>query len=58
MMNYLSDSNIIIYLETEKAESVGDFLQTARLYISQISIIEVLGYHKITPSEIVFSTLF
>jgi toxin FitB len=48
----LLDSNIIIYATDPQNEWLRIWLETEPLAISQISQIEVLGYHQITPEEI------
>ena len=55
-MKYLLDSNIIVYLETDFATIIESFLKDIKINVSQVSIIEVLGYHKITDSEKLFFT--
>jgi toxin FitB len=48
----LLDSNIIIYATDPENEWLRIWLEEEPFVISQISLIEVLGYHKITPEEI------
>ena len=48
----LLDSNIIIYATGPENEWLRIWLEAEPFAISQISQIEVLGYHRITPEEI------
>jgi toxin FitB len=48
----LLDSNIIIYATDPENEWLRVWLETEPFAISQVSLIEVLGYHQITPEEI------
>jgi toxin FitB len=48
----LLDSNIIIYATDPENEWLRIWLEAEPFAISQISQIEVLGYHQITPEEI------
>jgi len=48
---YLVDSNIIIYSYSEQYEYLRDLLYHELVYVSEISRVEVLGYHKLTPDE-------
>src|ERR1700730_17342364 len=48
----LVDSNIIIYATAPENEWLRTWLEVEPFAISQISQIEVLGYHQITPEEI------
>lgn len=50
-MKVLLDSNIIIYLGSEKAETIEKFLLDKELYISVITKVETLGYHKISEKD-------
>jgi len=56
-MKVLLDSNIIIYLGTDKAEIIEKFLFDKILHVSIISKIETFGYHKITDKEKKFLNL-
>jgi toxin FitB len=49
----LLDSNIIIYATAPENEWLRTWLEAEPFAISQISQIEVLGYHLITPEEII-----
>jgi toxin FitB len=49
----LLDSNIIIYATDPESECLRIWLEAEPFAISQISQIEVLGYHQITPEEII-----
>ena len=48
----LADSNIIIYATAPENEWLRTWLEVEPFAVSQISQIEVLGYHQITPEEI------
>jgi predicted nucleic acid-binding protein len=48
----LLDSNIIIYATAPENEWLRTWLEVELFAVSQISQIEVLGYHQITPEEI------
>jgi toxin FitB len=48
----LLDSNILIYATDPENEWLRTWLEAEPFSISQISQIEVLGYHQITPEEI------
>ena len=48
----LVDSNIIIYATAPENEWLRTWLEVEPFAVSQISLIEVLGYHQITPEEI------
>jgi predicted nucleic acid-binding protein len=48
----LLDSNVIIYATDPENEWLRVWLETEPFAISQVSLIEVLGYHQITPEEI------
>jgi predicted nucleic acid-binding protein len=50
-MIYLLDSNIVIYLTKPENASVGNFLSRKSIAVSQVSFIEVLGFHKITDQD-------
>lgn len=45
----LLDSNIIIYATDQKNDFLRKFISTASPFVSSVSIVEVLGYHKLTP---------
>jgi toxin FitB len=49
----LLDSNIIIYATAPENEWLRTWPEAEQFAISQISQIEVLGYHLITPEEII-----
>jgi predicted nucleic acid-binding protein len=58
----LIDSNIIIYAVSGKFPAVTDWLSEQNFAVSAISVLEVLGYHKLkarekTELEILFSQL-
>ena len=48
----LVDSNIIIYATAPENEWLRTWFEVEPFAVSQISQIEVLGYHQITPEEI------
>jgi predicted nucleic acid-binding protein len=48
---HLVDSNIVIYSYFEKYEYLKKILYNDLVYVSEISRIEVLGYHKLTLDE-------
>lgn len=48
----LLDSNIIIYATYPENEWLRIWLKTEPFAISQVFLIEVLGYHQITSEEI------
>src|ERR1700693_4921293 len=48
----LLDSNILIYATDPENEWLRTWFEAEPFSISQISQIEVLGYHQITPEEI------
>lgn len=54
-MGILLDSNIIIYSLQPQNENLKKWLEGNSLYISAITQLEVLGYHKITHDEIIFT---
>lgn len=47
----LLDSNIIIYATKPEYTELRQFIAQHTPAISVISYVEVLGYHKLTPSE-------
>lgn len=47
----LLDSNIIIYAAQPKAADLRAFIAEHSPAVSAISVVEVLGYHKITAEE-------
>jgi len=58
-MKFLIDSNIIIYSVLPAHQYLRDYLKDKDLIISKITLLEVLGYHKLTSSEKAdFSRLF
>ena len=54
-MKVILDSNIIIYSLQPRNENLVDWLKDHTPYISSITQLEVLGYHKITQDEISFT---
>ena len=55
----LLDSNILIYAAAGHLDEVARFIRESSPYISDISRIEVLGFHQITPKEIeIFNAFF
>ncbi len=52
------DSNIIIYSAMPDNSSIRQFLSERNVYCSDISRLEVLGYHKISADEKVYFQKF
>lgn len=50
-MNVLLDSNVLIYSVAPYGDDLRHWLEVHSIYISKISEVEVLGYHKISESE-------
>ncbi|QKJ29350.1 twitching motility protein PilT [Mucilaginibacter mali] len=50
-MAFLIDSNIIIYSYSDEYQYLREIILDDSVYISEISRIEVLGYHKLKPDE-------
>ncbi len=50
-MKALLDSNILIYLGTDKAAQIENVLANNELNVSIISKVETLGYHKLSDKE-------
>jgi predicted nucleic acid-binding protein len=48
---YLIDSNIIVYSYLPRYEYLRELFTKDSVYISEISRLEVLGYHKLTTDE-------
>lgn len=48
----LLDSNIIIYTGLVDTVSLHTWLYEKLLVVSSISLLEVMGYHKITPKDL------
>ena len=48
---YLLDSNIIVYSYLPEYEYLRELFVAEPVFVSEISRIEVLGYHKITTNE-------
>jgi hypothetical protein len=56
---YLIDSNIIVYSYLPQYEYLREFILNASIFVSEISRVEVLGYHKLTDEEeIYFKDIF
>ena len=56
---YVVDSNLIIYSSQSKFSYLRPMLLRAEATVSEISRLETLGYHKITPKdERYFDSLF
>ncbi len=51
-MNVLIDSNIVIYSASKNAVELRKWLAKQALFVSLITRLEVLGYHKISEGEI------
>ncbi|MCK5521691.1 MAG: hypothetical protein KAI83_01030 [Thiomargarita sp.] len=47
----LLDSNTVIYAAIPEYSQLRKFLAQYSLSVSTISLIEVLGYHKLTPEN-------
>ena len=47
----LLDSNIIIYATRPEYAALRQFMETHSLAVSDISLIEVLGYHRLTEDD-------
>lgn len=54
-MKIILDSNIVIYSLQPKNENLLQWLKGHSLYVSAITQLEVLGYHKITKDEVSFT---
>ncbi|HEY5464281.1 MAG TPA: type II toxin-antitoxin system VapC family toxin [Hanamia sp.] len=55
----LIDSNILIYSADEKYKYLRDLFKQGDVFVSIITRLEVLGYHKITPKQVTyFETIF
>ena len=50
-MNALLDSNILIYASQPTGGQARDFIRNNTIFISVISQVEVLGYHKLSSAE-------
>jgi hypothetical protein len=50
-MNALLDSNILIYASQPAGGQARDFIRNNTVFVSVISQIEVLGYHKLNNPE-------
>ncbi|MGH9841808.1 MAG: type II toxin-antitoxin system VapC family toxin [Blastocatellia bacterium] len=50
-MNVLIDSNILIYASEPTGGQVRNFIRTNTIFVSAISQVEVLGYHKLGGIE-------
>jgi len=48
---YLIVSNIIVYSFLQQYEYLKKLLLSDSIFVSEISRLEVLGYHKLTPEE-------
>ena len=55
---YLLDSNIIIYYSEKKYPCLDAIFQEETLYASEITRLEVLGYHQIGDLKEFFEKLF
>ncbi len=47
----LIDSNIIIYAASGKYPALVDWLAEQNAFVSAVSVVEVLGYHKLQAEE-------
>ena len=50
-MDALLDSNILIYSASQNAKNLQVWLSENTLHISDITLLEVLGYHRLTSSD-------
>lgn len=50
-MDCLLDSNILIYSASSEAKNLQLWLTENTLHISAITLLEVLGYHRLTNSD-------
>ena len=50
-MELLLDSNILIYSASPSAEILQNWLSENSLHISDITLLEVLGYHSLSKSD-------
>jgi toxin FitB len=55
---YLLDSNIVIYYADKKYDCLDAIFQKETLYVSEITRLEVLGYHKLGNLKALFEQLF
>ena len=55
---YLLDSNIIIYYAGKQYECLDSLFQEETLYVSEVTRLEVLGYHRIGDLKSLFEQLF
>ena len=55
---YLLDSNIIIYYADKQHDCLDAVFQEETLYVSEITRLEVLGYHRIGDLKPLFEQLF
>ncbi|MGL6097319.1 MAG: type II toxin-antitoxin system VapC family toxin [Fimbriiglobus sp.] len=56
---YLLDSNIVIYAAESENSNLREFIHRHAPSVSAISIVEVLGYHRLTePKRVVLEDLF
>lgn len=55
---YLLDSNIIIYYADKKYDCLDVIFEQETLYVSEITRLEVLGYHRIGDLKPLFEQLF
>jgi len=51
-MELLLDSNILIYSASPSAEILQNWISENSLYISDITLLEVLGYHSLSKSDL------
>lgn len=50
----LIDSNIVIYAALPENEVLRTWLKKNKIFVSEISMLEVLGYHKLTKGDIIY----
>lgn len=54
----LLDSNIVIYAAQPAHGTLREWLRNQTISVSQLSRLEVLGYHRITDDELAWFTAF
>lgn len=54
----LLDSNIIIYASQPQFASLRELIAETSPYVSAISYVEVLGYHRLTEDELTYFQAF
>ncbi len=54
----LLDSNIIIYASQPQFDELRNFIAQSVPFVSAVSYVEVLGYHRLTEDERVYFGAF